>query len=529
VAVIGAALGLHAGLRSGAVRRHAAGGLLCLWGGIILFVFAVNRVDLKVLPIGEGVTVITGAEAAARRLVPVPPGSQRTLLRPIRFFAFDPTGDYSYDYTRPDAGEWLLPGLAALTWKAGGEAETPGLCDLQGYDPALPRRFAALIRIINEGHVALYPRHFALIRAPRSPLLPRLALDAAIGPVDRYVLPVLPNQLRPGEARRVPIEEPGRYARVRAETRPRHADARGTLNVAFLDSGARSGLSAHVLEELQFVVNPDPESDASGRAGGMVFTKPVSDESSAADSVGLAWRARNDDNALGVLLALEGDTIPPELSLIDSVASPSIARAPLSAPTPWKITRAFPYADVTSAVRVVPPGESLDTTGRLMARYPDSVVLEWPEDQAAPGSLEPLESERFAGRVERVEWRPGRVALEIVVESPDGAAVVLREPGYAGWRVRIDDRKVRPMPADLAFQAVWVEPGTHRVAWHYRPVGFVPGVCLAVFSTVLAAALVFWGRKKEKGREKAAPMTVDETTDESEFPNDPNPAQATVR
>ncbi len=523
VAVIGAALGLRAGLRSDSVRRYAAGGLLCLWGGCVLFAFAVNRVDLKVLPVGEGEAVATRAEAVARRLAPATPESPSPLQRPIRCFAFDPTGHYSYDYTRPDAGEWLLPGLAALTWQAQHLPGTLGLCDLQGYDPALPRRFVALIRIVNEGHVALYPRHFALIRAPRSSLLPRLALDAAIGPIDRYVLPVLPNLLRPEETRRVPVEEPAPYARLRAETRMRPADARGTLDVALLDSGARSGLPARVLEEIKFTVRPG----ASGRGDWMDVSEAVSDKITAADSLGVAWHPHSEDTALSLLLALERDTIPPGLSSIDSVTSPPVARAPLSAPTPWKITRAFPYADVTRAVRPVPPAESPDTIGRLMARYPDAVVLEWPEDQAAPARFDPSKSEGPTGQVKRVEWRPGRVTLDVDIESPDGAAVVLREPWYAGWRVQVDERERAPMPADLAFQAVWVEPGTHRVVWLYRPVGFIPGVFLAVLSTILAAALVFRSRKKEKGREKTIPIAVDGDTDGSEFPRDQNPAEPT--
>ncbi len=49
-------------------------------------------------------------------------------------------------------------------------------------------------------------------------------------------------------------------------------------------------------------------------------------------------------------------------------------------------------------------------------------------------------------------------------------------------------------PAYLAFRAVYLPEGSHRIVFTYRPAGFVPGLCLTGFGIVLGLLLGFWGR-----------------------------------
>ncbi len=50
-------------------------------------------------------------------------------------------------------------------------------------------------------------------------------------------------------------------------------------------------------------------------------------------------------------------------------------------------------------------------------------------------------------------------------------------------------------PAWLAFRAVFVEPGTHRVVFRYEPAGWVPGLAMTGVGGLVALVMVVWPRR----------------------------------
>jgi hypothetical protein len=88
----------------------------------------------------------------------------------------------------------------------------------------------------------------------------------------------------------------------------------------------------------------------------------------------------------------------------------------------------------------------------------------------------------------RVSWRwaPGAVSAE--VDSARGTFVVLGETTSRGWGATVDGRATPIHQANEMFQAVWVPPGRHTLAWRFREPGFFIG--LAVMA--VGAAVVIW-------------------------------------
>ncbi len=118
------------------------------------------------------------------------------------------------------------------------------------------------------------------------------------------------------------------------------------------------------------------------------------------------------------------------------------------------------------------------------------VVLEKESPQAR--IVEQSREGRTAGPedVEIREYGPERVEMTASLARP--GFVVFTDTYFPGWRVEDESAGVRQeariFPADLAFRAVFLPEGAHRLTWVYRPVPFRIGLWCGVFS-LLAALL----------------------------------------
>jgi len=135
-----------------------------------------------------------------------------------------------------------------------------------------------------------------------------------------------------------------------------------------------------------------------------------------------------------------------------------------------------PFPDVRLASSWREEVSAVDAASRVGQIAPGGLVLETGrrrEGTAAPG------------RVEVLSRTPTR--LEIAVEAPEPTWLfVLR--AYWDYRVvRVDGEEVETVPANLAFTAVPISPGRHRVSWHEQ----IPGWPVSRFGPLLygAAAL----------------------------------------
>jgi hypothetical protein len=103
-----------------------------------------------------------------------------------------------------------------------------------------------------------------------------------------------------------------------------------------------------------------------------------------------------------------------------------------------------------------------------------------------------------SGVVRVVSKDPERLVVDTVTTAP-GWLFVLR--GFWNYRsVEIDGRPAEYVPAQLAFSAVAIPPGRHRIEWRE----LVPGAEISRFGPGLWAAfaggLVLWSRKRQRRR-----------------------------
>jgi len=86
---------------------------------------------------------------------------------------------------------------------------------------------------------------------------------------------------------------------------------------------------------------------------------------------------------------------------------------------------------------------------------------------------------------------PERVEVDVEVDPGGGPGyLILADTFDPGWSAQVDGRPTPIFPAYLAFRAVRLEPGRHRVVFTYRPAGVVAGLAATAVGIVLAIAAI---------------------------------------
>ncbi len=91
-------------------------------------------------------------------------------------------------------------------------------------------------------------------------------------------------------------------------------------------------------------------------------------------------------------------------------------------------------------------------------------------------------------------YAPERV--EIAVDAPRDAFLVLTDTHYPGWEARVDDSPVEILRANGLFRAVRVAAGRHQVVFEYRPASLRWGAVLSLLSVALLVALGVASRRR---------------------------------
>ncbi len=64
-----------------------------------------------------------------------------------------------------------------------------------------------------------------------------------------------------------------------------------------------------------------------------------------------------------------------------------------------------------------------------------------------------------------------------------------------GWSATVDGRPAAIRPAFVAFRAVALPAGSHRVVFTYRPAGFTSGLIVTAFGVLASLACLAWPRR----------------------------------
>jgi hypothetical protein len=123
-----------------------------------------------------------------------------------------------------------------------------------------------------------------------------------------------------------------------------------------------------------------------------------------------------------------------------------------------------------------------------------------------PTGSSSLPSGEASGSVRILEERSDRVVLEAELAAP--AYVVLADSYDPGWRATLDGSPAPVLRANLAFRALRVPAGRHRIEMVYRPRALLAG--LAVSATALAVVIALLApKKKGPGRARALRTNVE--------------------
>jgi uncharacterized membrane protein YfhO len=102
-------------------------------------------------------------------------------------------------------------------------------------------------------------------------------------------------------------------------------------------------------------------------------------------------------------------------------------------------------------------------------------------------------SNASAAKVSVQQFTPHNVQLE--VQAPEAALVVIAQSFYHNWQARVDERPVRLLRANHAFQALEVPAGRHQVTLVYADRAFYCGALVSLLSTAIWGALWLRGRR----------------------------------
>jgi hypothetical protein len=108
----------------------------------------------------------------------------------------------------------------------------------------------------------------------------------------------------------------------------------------------------------------------------------------------------------------------------------------------------------------------------------------------------------FAGASRILEFRPDRVRIE--AELTAAGYVVLVDTWDPGWRATVDGTEAPVLRANIAFRAVRVPPGRHRVELRYRPRAVALG-----FAATTATALILLVLGVSRARRRGPPAEME--------------------
>ncbi|HTL67649.1 MAG TPA: hypothetical protein VL200_08310 [Lacunisphaera sp.] len=149
------------------------------------------------------------------------------------------------------------------------------------------------------------------------------------------------------------------------------------------------------------------------------------------------------------------------------------------APRAWLVAKVTPVADADAAAQQIAAGADLR-----------QVALVEPAFAAAAGTL-PANSSGGTAHIERFAMN----SLDVAVDSPGPALLVVAEAWHPGWRATIAGREVACLPVNGWMRGVPVAAGRSLVTLRYRQNGLLAGTLVSVVTAMLLAGL--WWRRRD--------------------------------
>jgi len=166
-------------------------------------------------------------------------------------------------------------------------------------------------------------------------------------------------------------------------------------------------------------------------------------------------------------------------SLTEIARHPSLFAEPIRV---FRVPDPAPRTYTVSGVRPAAAGAAVLLDPAFDFRT-EVVLANAPSRPAVPG---------FVGRSAITSFAPDRVLILAELSHP--GFVVITDTADPGWQARIDGAPAPVLTANVAFRAVAVPAGRHRIEMRYWPRGLTLGLATALLAVAVAAAAVFWPR-----------------------------------
>jgi hypothetical protein len=142
-----------------------------------------------------------------------------------------------------------------------------------------------------------------------------------------------------------------------------------------------------------------------------------------------------------------------------------------------------------------------------MAKFPDDAVEEAfraPNFPYRSVALLPPESNTPAAQLERLpapldlrarttSYAPGRISIALDAPAPEGAALVVSENFYPGWRATVDGQPATAERANLSLTAVALPAGAREVELTFESEPFRTGSRVTLALVALSLLLIVGG------------------------------------
>jgi hypothetical protein len=154
----------------------------------------------------------------------------------------------------------------------------------------------------------------------------------------------------------------------------------------------------------------------------------------------------------------------------------AIQEVPNPLPRAYFVAQAYPVQTQSEALaRLTAP--DFDSHREVIIMDSESVKIE-------------TEATNQVGTIKLVAETPQQVSLQVA--APVAGFVVLTDTFYPGWQATVDGQPAQIWPANLAFRAVAVEAGEHRLVFSYRPRSFMIGGWISTITVVLVALVTIF-------------------------------------
>ena len=177
---------------------------------------------------------------------------------------------------------------------------------------------------------------------------------------------------------------------------------------------------------------------------------------------------------------LEGD---PLVTQIDSAQGVSIFRNDGALPRARVVHRSLLAGSTEDAIAML---TRLAAEPAHVAETPlaDAAIVE-----PVPGAPPPPALGGWAATpVEWVKDTPDAIDLKATLTEP--GYLILADTYYPGWQATVDGQQRTIYPANVGFRAVYLDAGSHRIEFRYRPTSVRLGFALALLAALISILLV---------------------------------------